>query len=76
MTEAAAAPSMDVAKAWRQAKGAAEAHPREEHLVPFFVALGASRGEPGARVLDGWMATHFSLASFMFGGGHDANHVP
>jgi len=32
---------------WSQAPYAREAHPREEHLVPLFVAAGAADGEPG-----------------------------
>eukprot|EP00045_Choanoeca_perplexa_P006519 m.55856 g.55856 ORF g.55856 m.55856 type:complete len:304 (-) comp13664_c0_seq7:290-1201(-) len=52
---------------WKSAPGATMAHPREEHLVPLFVALGAvgSTGQ-GERVLDGWMAKSFSLASYMW----------
>jgi aromatic ring-opening dioxygenase catalytic subunit (LigB family) len=32
---------------WDQAPYAREAHPREEHLAPLFVAAGAAEGEPG-----------------------------
>jgi aromatic ring-opening dioxygenase catalytic subunit (LigB family) len=32
---------------WDQAPFAREAHPREEHLAPLFVAAGAAEGEPG-----------------------------
>jgi aromatic ring-opening dioxygenase catalytic subunit (LigB family) len=32
---------------WDQAPYAREAHPREEHLAPLFVAAGAAAGEPG-----------------------------
>ena len=32
---------------WLEAPCAREAHPREEHLVPLFVAAGAAPGEPG-----------------------------
>jgi aromatic ring-opening dioxygenase catalytic subunit (LigB family) len=32
---------------WSQAPYAREAHPREEHLAPLFVAAGAADGEPG-----------------------------
>ncbi len=38
---------------WRQAPEAAYAHPREEHLMPLHVALGAGRGEAAAAVFDG-----------------------
>jgi aromatic ring-opening dioxygenase catalytic subunit (LigB family) len=32
---------------WSQGPFAREAHPREEHLAPLFVAAGAAQGEPG-----------------------------
>jgi aromatic ring-opening dioxygenase catalytic subunit (LigB family) len=32
---------------WSHAPFAREAHPREEHLAPLFVAAGAAEGEPG-----------------------------
>ena len=37
-------------KHWRQAPFAAFAHPREEHLVPLFVAAGAGGEAPGRRI--------------------------
>jgi len=36
--------------AWRNAPFAAYAHPREEHLVPLFVAAGAGGNNPGTRI--------------------------
>lgn len=33
--------------AWSQAPSARIAHPREEHLLPLMVAVGAANGEPG-----------------------------
>jgi aromatic ring-opening dioxygenase catalytic subunit (LigB family) len=36
--------------AWREAPGAREAHPREEHLIPIMVAAGAARDDRGRRV--------------------------
>ncbi len=36
---------------WSTAPHAHEAHPREEHLAPLFVAAGAAEGEPGAVAL-------------------------
>ena len=32
---------------WEEAPNAREAHPREEHLAPLFIAAGAAAGEPG-----------------------------
>jgi aromatic ring-opening dioxygenase catalytic subunit (LigB family) len=37
----------DAIRHWDQAPYAREAHPREEHLAPLFVAAGAAEGEPG-----------------------------
>jgi aromatic ring-opening dioxygenase catalytic subunit (LigB family) len=39
-------------KGWRNAPFAAYAHPREEHLIPLFVAAGAGSDGPGKRVFD------------------------
>ena len=36
--------------AWRSAPFAAYAHPREEHLIPLFVAAGAGGDAPGKRI--------------------------
>ena len=36
---------------WEQAPGARGAHPREEHLIPLHVVVGAGGGEQGQRVL-------------------------
>eukprot|EP00730_Choanoeca_flexa_P002191 TRINITY_DN10946_c0_g1_i1.p1 TRINITY_DN10946_c0_g1~~TRINITY_DN10946_c0_g1_i1.p1 ORF type:complete len:335 (+),score=41.79 TRINITY_DN10946_c0_g1_i1:101-1006(+) len=52
---------------WRSAPGGELAHPREEHLVPFFVAMGTrDKDDKAHKVLDGWMAKHFSLASYLW----------
>ncbi len=29
--------------------GAKQSHPREEHLVPLFIALGSSKGQAGQK---------------------------
>ncbi|KAL4457727.1 hypothetical protein ABPG75_012592 [Micractinium tetrahymenae] len=39
--------------AWRKAPEAAYAHPREEHLIPLHVVLGAGKGAAGTAVFDG-----------------------
>ncbi len=45
------APDRDASlAAWRSAPNAAFAHPREEHLVPLFVAAGAGGDAPGRRI--------------------------
>lgn len=35
---------------WQQAPSARQAHPREEHLMPLMVAVGAAEGDPAQRV--------------------------
>jgi aromatic ring-opening dioxygenase catalytic subunit (LigB family) len=35
---------------WARAPAARQAHPREDHLVPLFVALGAAYGEEASRI--------------------------
>jgi len=36
---------------WDKAPGARAAHPREEHLLPLHVVVGAAGGDPGRRTL-------------------------
>lgn len=40
----------DLLVAWRQAPGAAVAHPREEHLLPLMVAAGAAGQDMGHKI--------------------------
>lgn len=53
---------------WSQAPAARIAHPREDHLVPLFVALGAAIDELGDRVYheDAWLGG-IAVSSFRFG---------
>jgi aromatic ring-opening dioxygenase catalytic subunit (LigB family) len=51
---------------WEQAPYAREAHPREEHLAPLFVAAGAAEGEPG-RVAFRDQAMDVALSGYQFG---------
>ncbi|MDE1950533.1 MAG: dioxygenase [Burkholderiales bacterium] len=55
--------------AWERAPGARQAHPREEHLLPLMVAVGAAESEPARRVYheDDFFGA-VSVSSFMFGG--------
>jgi len=48
-----AAPSARIAAmtAWAKAPSAREAHPREEHLLPLHVVVGAAGNDPGRRTL-------------------------
>jgi 4,5-DOPA dioxygenase extradiol len=51
----------------REAPGAVQAHPRDEHLLPVFVAYGA--GGPGARgrrIHDSFTYGSLSMAAFLF----------
>jgi aromatic ring-opening dioxygenase catalytic subunit (LigB family) len=52
---------------WDQAPFAREAHPREEHLAPLFVAAGAAEGEPG-RVAFRDQVMDVVVSGFEFGG--------
>jgi aromatic ring-opening dioxygenase catalytic subunit (LigB family) len=55
---------------WEAAPSARVVHPREDHLLPLMVAVGAAGDEPGARVyheddfFGGWV-----LSSYRFGAG-------
>jgi aromatic ring-opening dioxygenase catalytic subunit (LigB family) len=53
--------------AWEQAPSARQAHPREEHLLPLMVAVGAAGGDPATRVYheDDFFGG-ISVSSFMF----------
>jgi aromatic ring-opening dioxygenase catalytic subunit (LigB family) len=52
---------------WRTAPFAAYAHPREEHLIPLFVAAGAGGDAPGQRIFtDEPMAA--AISAFRFDG--------
>jgi aromatic ring-opening dioxygenase catalytic subunit (LigB family) len=51
---------------WEEAPVARQAHPREEHLAPLFIAAGAADGEPGQRVFSD-IAMDVRLSAFAFG---------
>lgn len=55
--------------AWEAAPSARQAHPREEHLLPLMVALGAAEADSATRVYheDNFVGG-VSASSFMFGG--------
>ncbi|HEY1254443.1 MAG TPA: class III extradiol ring-cleavage dioxygenase, partial [Terracidiphilus sp.] len=48
--EAPAAERDELLTGWRKAPFAAYSHPREEHLLPLFVAAGAGGDAPGKRI--------------------------
>lgn len=52
--------------AWQQAPDARLAHPREEHLIPLFVAAGAAGADPGASTF-GERILGFEISGFRFG---------
>jgi aromatic ring-opening dioxygenase catalytic subunit (LigB family) len=54
--------------AWEQAPSARAAHPREEHLLPLMVALGAAESDAAANVYheDAFMGA-LAVSSFRFG---------
>jgi len=51
---------------WDKGPYAREAHPREEHLAPLFVAAGAAKGEPGRHVF-GDVAMDVAISGYEFG---------
>ena len=53
---------------WADAPAARIAHPREEHLIPLMVAVGAAEGEAGVRIYheDAFMGG-VAVSSFRFG---------
>ncbi len=53
-------------QAWVEAPGARESHPREEHLIPLMVAVGAAEDEPGAVTWTGTM-NGYPIAAHQFG---------
>lgn len=70
LTQAAtAAPAArDAALAnWAQAPGARLAHPREEHLVPVFVAAGAAGADRGERVFHQDSLMNAAVSAYRFG---------
>lgn len=54
---------------WESAPAARKAHPREDHLLPLMVAVGAAESDPGTLVYheDNFFGG-ISVSSFMFGG--------
>jgi len=53
---------------WRAAPAARQAHPREDHLVPLWVALGAAEGEAAACVYhEAAFFGSLTVSSFRFG---------
>ena len=60
----------DALMSWEAAPAARQAHPREEHLLPLMVAVGAAGSDAATRVYheDDFFGG-ISVSSFMFGGG-------
>ncbi|MBV1698559.1 MAG: dioxygenase [Hyphomicrobiales bacterium] len=51
LTKTGPAERIAALSAWSEAPSAREAHPREEHLLPLHVAVGAAGSDPGRRML-------------------------
>jgi len=68
LTQAMADPEAREAaiRGWASAPYAREAHPREEHLAPLFVAAGAAAGEPGRQAFHD-VAMDVALSGYAFG---------
>ena len=56
----------DAIRDWDQAPYARDAHPREEHLAPLFVVVGAAEGEPG-RVAFRDVVMNVAISGYAFG---------
>ncbi|MBW7877473.1 MAG: dioxygenase [Candidatus Cloacimonetes bacterium] len=52
---------------WEDAPSAREAHPREEHLIPLMVAVGASESEKGHLIYHEEDFVGLTVSSFRFG---------
>ncbi len=53
---------------WEQAPAARRAHPREDHLLPLMVAVGAAEGEPATRIYhESAFVGGLSVSSYRFG---------
>ena len=60
---------------WEKAPAARHAHPREEHLIPLMVAVGAAENEDGACVYHEEAAFgNIVASSFRFGNANNINH--
>jgi 4,5-DOPA dioxygenase extradiol len=53
----------------RRAPGAERAHPRDEHLLPLFVAAGAAQGEGARQIHASFDYGSLSMAAWEFGAG-------
>jgi aromatic ring-opening dioxygenase catalytic subunit (LigB family) len=59
----------DALVAWETAPSARQAHPREEHLLPLMVAVGAAGADPAIRIYhEEDFFGGISVSSYMFGG--------
>jgi aromatic ring-opening dioxygenase catalytic subunit (LigB family) len=68
LTASSAAEREQRLKHWSDAPAARIAHPREDHLVPLMVAVGAGLDEPGTCVYnDSTMFGSITVSSFRFG---------
>jgi aromatic ring-opening dioxygenase catalytic subunit (LigB family) len=54
-------------KNWSEAPSARKAHPREDHLIPLMVAVGAAELEPAEMVYHEIFRDSFAASSFRFG---------
>jgi aromatic ring-opening dioxygenase catalytic subunit (LigB family) len=56
---------------WASAPAARQAHPREDHLMPLLVAVGAAESEPSSCVYhEAGFFGGITVSSFMLGAGH------
>lgn len=68
LSEASPEERQEQLKRWTDAPAARLAHPREDHLIPLMVALGAAAEEPGERIYhQGDFMGVITSSSFRFG---------
>lgn len=58
---------MECIRHWEDAPSAREAHPREEHLIPLMVAVGASESQKGHLIYHERDFVGLTVSSFRFG---------
>src|SRR5258708_3544388 len=68
LTDAMADPTRreETLRLWDRGPHAREAHPREEHLAPLFIAAGAAEGEPGRQIFRD-VAMDVAISGYEFG---------
>jgi aromatic ring-opening dioxygenase catalytic subunit (LigB family) len=67
VTEAGPAERSALLTHWAEAPGARQSHPREEHLIPLMVAVGAAGGDAGQRIYAERLGGLTAQSAYRFG---------